>query len=348
MKHKPHILTKVLIITGIMMAWVLFPANIISQPTLRIGNNVGCSNTEIIIPILIEDFEDVAAFSLFIDVDTTNIEFIGIENINEVFATGNFIGGINLPNQFISLTWVSFTAANIESGIMCNLRVLLKQGSVDFNFRNNCELVSSNLTIIENVQYQNGTLTAFNLITPDPLSQSSMEASHVNINLPALPNNITYQWQVIVDEVWKDIEETTPYAGVQTSQLDILSVSTDMNNNLYRCLLSSDICSEGSKVSELTVMASDIGEIDNSNIAILKIYPNPVDNYLNCYFNLNVNSADLILINLKGEVLFQTKLGNTLSGEVFIMHFNNIKSGNYVLQLFSDGQLIEASKVYKI
>ena len=331
------------------MAWVVLPLNAFSQPVVKIDHYTGCGNTEILIPLEVEHFEDVAALTLFIGVDTANVEYVDVQDINDVFSTGDFTAGINLESEIITLTWISLIAANLESGLMCNIRVLLKKDAVTFDFQENCEIARSDLTIIDDVEYQDGTLVALSsFITPDPVSQTVEEGSQATIELVGPTDGIVFQWQEKEDENWFNIEDAPPYSGVQSPQLSMSAVLADMNGKVFRCLLSNSICSEGSKESELFVIPTGVEELNGRRkIAPMQVYPNPVDEYLNCVFNTNVTSAELRLVNAEGVIVSHQQLGDIVSGKVLSLRLTDVKPGIYVLQLFKNGQVIADMKVLR-
>jgi len=332
---------------GLILAWVVLPQNVFSQPKLKIGHYIGCSNTEMLIPIVAIDFEEISALTLYLDVNSDNVEYVGIENINDAFSNGDFIGGDNVEGQ-ITLNWFSLTAANLDSGLMCNIRVLLKQDTSNFNFTDNCEIVQYPLTVIEDVDYFNGSIFAMNTYAIDPVSQTLLEGSTSSIKMIELSEEISCQWQEMKDENWINLEDTPPYSGVLTSQLSIELVTVEMNNALFRCLLSNDVCSDGSNESELLVTPSSVNELKGQgNVKPFSVYPNPVKDYLKCFFTSNIQNADLRLINLKGQVVLHHHLGNIISGEEVSLNTANLSSGDYILQLSKDNKMISAIKVIK-
>jgi len=349
MKLQSQIESRGITLLIFLVIMVLRPVTMISQPVVMIDSYLTCSNEELLIPISIENFMDVAALTLFINIDTAVVEYIDVENVNEAFSSGEFLGGINLADQFISLNWASFTAANIDSGVLCDIRVFLKDGSVDFNFSENCEIVHSDLSIVENVQYLSGTIATLSSFSPNPSSQSVIDGSPANINMDEMPDNITYQWQVYDNGSWINITNTTIYSGVQTSTLYIQSATADLNNNVYRCFLTANNCSEGSMSSVLTVMPNGLSDDDVfTKNTILNVYPNPVSEYLNCYFNSNINNGGLRLINSNGDFVHQYKLEDILPGSDIQFNLASLKSGNYILQLNIADKIIETLKITKL
>ncbi len=348
MKLQVQIMNKIFILTGLIIALMVLPYNVTGQTVVKIDHYMNCSDTEVLIPVELENFEDVAAFTLYIGVNTDNIEYIDVESVNEVFATGNLIGGVNLEEQTIILTWASFTPANLDEGVICNIRVLFKNNPANFSFLDNCEIISSDLSIIENVEYFDGSLVTLSSITIDPVVQTVTEGEPATIGLIDLAEGISCQWQILENENWINLENMSPYSGVHTAQLLIQPVSANLNASLFRCMLSSGTCSESSMESELLVIPVGFEELDGKGeITPLNIYPNPVEEYLNCIINSNIPDAELRLINTSGVMLIIQQLGDVDSGEMLALNLSNVKSGIYFLQLISKDNVITTLKVLR-
>lgn len=324
MKKKLQIITNIFILTGLVMGLLAMPLNSNGQPVFKIGNYYGCSGTEVLIPVEFENFDDISAFTIYIGIDTSNIDYIGLENINDVFSSGNLADGVNLQDQYIAFNWFSLTAVTSESGVLCNIKVLLKNNSVDFNFLDNCEIVKSDLSIIQDVDYLDGSIKAMNSVEPNPIYQSLMDESPANIELVGIVGEVYCQWQKTTGDQWVDIIDEPPYSGVNTYNLSIQSVSVDMNNTLYRGMLSNNICSEGSKVSELAVTASSLD--DQFMDEPMQVYPNPANGYLVCFFNKNIQNAELRLSSISGKIVLKQEFENIVSGQKISLDLESIES----------------------
>ncbi len=347
MQKQLNILNQFFSFLGLILVFVVLPLNTIGQPEVRIDDYTACINSEVLIPIEIKNFEDIAAITLYIGINTSDIEFIGLEDVNSVFSSGDFMGGSSIENQNITLTWFSLTTANLDSGLMCNMRVLLKNDITNFNFQESCEIVRSDLSVIENVEYKDGSLVNLVSLSTNPGSQIINEGNSTTINLVGFTEGIVCQWQEKSNDNWINLINFQPYAGVQTNQLSINSVKPEMNGTLYRCLLSSEFCNEISNESELLVSPEGIEDYNdlNQDIPIL-VYPNPFVDHLSVLFNENVQSAELRLVSMKGEILKKMQLGDIESKNVVDLHFP-VETGIYVMQLFKKGQLISTMKVLR-
>jgi hypothetical protein len=326
---------------------VLLPAAATSQPVVKIDNIAGCENTQILIPVEITNMENIAALTLYIKVDTSVVDYVGIENVNEAFSTGEFIGGENKLNQEIILNWMSITAANLESGVMCNIRVLMKNGSTDFTFLDKSEFAYPDLSTVEGVEYVNGSLHDLSDIAPDPLTQSLIEGNNATIELTGSFVGYTMQWQIKTDDNWIDLIDDATYSGVNSAILTINSISKEMNESLYRCVLTNGECSAETTESELLVEPNGIDSQKGRVTDPFRVYPNPADKMLNCFFNKDVLDGEVRLVNLNGVVISRQQLRSITVGEVMTMNVANIKSGVYFLQLYDNSKFVSSVRVLR-
>ncbi len=327
-----------------LIVMVVLPAIVISQPVVKMGDTTGCSTNEMLIPVFVENMENIAALTLYISTDTNVVKYIGVEDVNEAFSTGDFIGGENGGNQTVILNWFSLTPANIENGLMCNVRFLVKGGgSVNFDFQDNCEFIDPDLNVVGGVQYVNGSLTALNSLVPEPALQTILEGNPVSIELSGTIEGISYQWQLKNEEDgWTDLENDTHYSGVTTPKL-VINATADMDGNLYRCSLSNGACSEGTSESELMVTTSGLSEPLKKGTGLL-VYPVPVTGELTCEVSFSISSGKLVLTDISGRVLKQKRFSNE---RTFVIQMSDFTSGVYFVHLYRGKSLIASQKVLK-
>ncbi|MFN2261281.1 MAG: hypothetical protein ABR595_04390 [Psychroflexus sp.] len=67
--------------------------------------------------------------------------------------------------------------------------------------------------------------------------------------------NITYQWQILIDGNWQDLMNNGNYSNVNSNILSIENTPIDFNQNEYRCIVYKDACDETSDQAELNVIA---------------------------------------------------------------------------------------------
>ena len=331
-----------------MVAVLVIAGSVVGQPSVRMHDITGCSNTEVLIPIEVVNMQNIAALTLFIKVDTNTVEYVGVEDVNEVFANGDFVGGENQDAQLITVNWFSLTPASIDSGLICNIRVVLKNSSCDLLFSNDCEFVKPDLTTVDNVEYVDGSIEALGSYVPDPLTQTVLEGSNVNISLKDVNESLSLNWQMFSDDSWIDLENDATYTGVETAELSIHSVPKELNEGLFRCYISNGECSEGTSESELFVTPNAVinnrGNVLNS---LLEVYPNPVDDSFTCKINSDVNRGKLVLQESAGRIVKTVLLENVVAGEGKVLDLTNVKSGIYTLILFKQGRMTSVVKVIR-
>jgi len=316
------------------------------QPIVDVGENTGCNNTEILLPITVENFNDLSAITIFIKVDTASVDFIDVADVNEILDGGDFTGGINYQEQIISLTWFSVTPVDIDSGLLCNMRILLKGGNAGFDLQENCEFIHSDLSVIENVELKDGNALNFSSSEIDPVSQSIIEGGQVNINVLDIPEGVSGKWQIQQSEEWVDLNNEPPYSGVFSFQLSVDPVTLDLNESLFRCMLSNEACEDASKESMLEVTPNGITVKEESS-NILSVYPNPIKSNVNCIFYKDFRNAEIKVINTSGNLVLIKHIGNVEEGQKVLLNTAKLNDGLYILQLCEQGRIITSLEIIK-
>jgi hypothetical protein len=94
-------------------------------------------------------------------------------------------------------------------------------------------------------------------ITGQPVSQTICSGSNPAFTVTGTGTGVQYQWQVSTDggTTYTNVPNAAPYSGVTTATLTITGATTGLNNNRYRCLLSTPTCTVPaiSGVAQLTV-----------------------------------------------------------------------------------------------
>lgn len=337
------ILTSAFVILATMTSSLVVKA----QTEMRLDDTFCCSNSESLLPVTILNFDNIATFTIYIGVENTNnIESVSFENLNSELSSGNFVGNYDIENKVITFNWASLTAMTVDSSKLCDIRLTFKGESEELVFLENCEIADASLNIIDDVLYVDGSITAFNSLTPEPVTQSVYENNNAIINIASLNNQVSCKWQLKTDDQWSDLSDNNLYSGVNTVNLSITGVQTSMDGNIYRGLLSNGICEEGTNTSELLVVTSNTQDNQSINVEdYLNIYPNPVTDLLNCEFNIDLKDVRLVMFNSTGNAVCEYNLGRVLSGQNKVIDIDFLSSGAYFLKLFSANQLLSDFKV---
>ena len=316
-----------------------------SQTTVAAGNVIGCHDYEVLIPVFAENLEDVAAVTLYIYMDTVNTGFIGLQDINNEFEGGSFIS--NLDENVLKITWFSTSSAEIDSGLMFNIKVIFKTGVANPDILDSSEFADSNLGIIENITYVDGSITDISNVQPLPEIQSVELGSNTDISLDyANADNFDYQWQINYGQQWQDIVDDNTFNGVTTNMLVVSDVSQELNNVKFRCEIDGENCSGYTKESSLHVLPGGIGEtVAETSI----VYPNPVNDVLHLTLsgeykeNCLVRFSDVYGRAVMEYVLTRADYQNKNAG----IDMNNYPRGLYFISVNENSNRVKTFKVLK-
>lgn len=136
------------------------PGLLAQTPTVRIGD-VQADPGEILVPVYMENFTNIAAISLSIDIDTDIIEFLGIENMA---MGGSWVANYNNNRMEITISWV-MSVTNPPVGANINGKLLDLRLDYGGGFETNLEFIEDRCVItntaladIQGVQYIGGTV----------------------------------------------------------------------------------------------------------------------------------------------------------------------------------------------
>ena len=327
----------------LLTAFAAMTVNAAGQPVLKIGQYCGCKDHEVLIPVDVKNLEDIAAFTLYVKVDTNVVEYVGVENINEAFLTGSLIG--NLAEGRIILSWFSTASATIDSGVMCNIRLLLKDNETMFEFDNESEFVRSDLSVVENIQYENGWLSSIAGIRPSPAEISGLEGVTVTFEVNDFEGTNSYQWQQLSgDNVWFNLNDDNTFAGVHSNQLNII-IDYTLNNTEYRCEISHDSCVSFTHESLLSVIPSGISNHSTEKVHF-SVFPNPSSvGYVTIKTEKEISVDRVEFRDLTGKTIMRSQLNNSNGSNV--INLDNIKNGYYFVQLFYSGLMVGSTGFVK-
>lgn len=347
MLQRIHIQANLITATWLVIFGLLVLPQAISQPVVSISNHAGCANSEILVPVEVNNFADVAAFTFYIQADTSAIALISVENIHPALLEGNVVSNFNINGiPSININWYGMSSVTISSGKLFDLRLLLKGGTTAFSFTENCEIALSDLSVVQNVVYNDGSLTAFSALSPVPLTSTVIKDSTANFVLP-LFSGITYQWQENSGNIWTNLAENLTYKGVLTNELSLISVPMSFNNRSYRSLLTKQLRSENTLAATLMVNAVGIDEHGLEKKSLISVFPNPVGDRITYLLGVSISQATLRLIDTKGNIVLQSKITNIKSGTSQSLNLDKLAAGTYILQLIDDNKIIDSVKILR-
>jgi FtsP/CotA-like multicopper oxidase with cupredoxin domain len=108
----------------------------------------------------------------------------------------------------------------------------------------------------------------------------------------------TYQWQLNLGLGFQNLQNAGQYSGVQTPVLTVANVSLQNDNQLYRCLIESDICDASSDIARLSVGNSGLPGLFEEPFAL---FPNPGKAELNLRIPTSWLGSDWELSTMHGQ-----------------------------------------------
>lgn len=315
-----------------------------AQMTVSIGEQMHCENSNVLSPVNVSAFDDVAAFTFYISMDTLMVAYIEVLNPHTELSGGLIIANFVASASTLIITWQSLTAADIPEGKLFDLSIEYHSGMPELVFLSNCEIALSDFSVVQNVNYVNGQFIPAIVIVeqPQPVSIYEGEQAQFSIGLQTAGDQV-FLWQQNDGSGWSDLYETAPYEGVNTPFLSIIVVPYSFNNFSYRCKVSFENCDGVSDPAVLTVSPLSVISYNNSGNEDFSVFPNPCLNIIKFEISEMKGVNRLQLLNLLGEVLIDESALSP-SGNI---NLSNFDPGIYILQLTRNNSTRETVKVLK-
>jgi hypothetical protein len=223
-------------------------------------SQTACPGDTVTVPITVQDFQNVASFSLTLDYDPSVLTFIGSQNPNPSLQA-LFPMIINSGASSIIFSWFSVTTGNIGTSQLAELRFIYNGGtsalSWDVATSGNCEYTS--LTNTLPATFIDGQVTPASqapVITTQPLDQNIVDGDNASFSVMAT-GATDYQWEVSLDggNTWNPVVNNVLYSGGNSSTLNLTGATLLNNFYQFRCVVSEATCglSVTSQAAELNV-----------------------------------------------------------------------------------------------
>lgn len=129
----------------------------VSVVTAALGNVMGTIGHEILVPIDVSNFTDVAAMTFYVGYDPAVISFVGLANVDPILSGiyGNNMTGLDQ----IAVVWTATPPFYLTfSGKLCDLKFMYHGGNCSLPFNPGCEVTNSSLVPLP-VMYSDGSVT---------------------------------------------------------------------------------------------------------------------------------------------------------------------------------------------
>lgn len=317
-----------------------------SQPVVSMPEVAGCVGDKLLLPVYVDDFNDIEAFSIDVVIDTTTVSFLDVEQAHEDLSSGPLLSNLldNGNETVITIVWFGNSAINLHDTSLLYLNVEILADQAEFKFGEDCELVLSDYTVAEDAVFSDGRIIQWDNLTPALSDSALSEGQSVKLTLPAL-YDLQYQWQIASGDDWKNLNEDNLYEGTSSEVLSIRDVSEDMRNQALRCILSAGSCTEITEEVELKFAPVGINENDGVDKSPIHFYPNPVDEYLYCRVMHSIEKAQISVYNSTGQRMKQWDIENLNPGQVVKFAVSDLKTGWFMVRLESNMNYSASHKI---
>jgi PKD repeat protein len=210
--------------------------------TMTAGTLNACAGN-ITVPVTVQDFLGVSAFSLSLSYDTAVLTFNGYQGLNTAIDAPAFV--INNDAGRILMSWYKLTPVDIPADTLVELLFTTNSLSNsalswDTGTEGSCEIVDENSTLINTI-WQDGAVNTPGqppFIMNQPADAEIYPGDQASFSVNAYSIN-TYRWQESTDSgsTWTDLADDATYWNTGWYQLTINGADLSFNGNLYRCRL---------------------------------------------------------------------------------------------------------------
>jgi len=163
-------------------------------------------------------------------------------------------------------------------------------------------------------------------ISVHPSNKTVPINTNTNFVVVATGNAIQYQWQANKGSGFENLIDSGQYSGVNTDTLTVSNLTMTNDNYVFRCVISSGQCDTMSLSAVLTVDNSATVNKLSSQIAI-KIYPNPVENFMVLETPTEFKGKTFTITDLQGRIVKK----QLISEEQLLIDLSGFSSGVYLL-----------------
>ncbi|MBM3410299.1 MAG: hypothetical protein FJY18_01530, partial [Bacteroidetes bacterium] len=332
-------------------------------PNVGITSASACSGDTVQVSVSITDGLNLGAISMALNYDAAAVQFVGFNNVNSAIAS-NVIINAPTPGGTVIVSWYNLIPANINGQLMnLRFRMLNSTGSSLVWDQSVVELADIEGNVVGALTYTNGAVNS--LPVPSFVGNGVYGNTSVgvggSVQLFALANGSpALQWQVNTGNgQWTNLVNDATYAGVNSTQLNIASISNGLNGYSYRVVASlSGGCSSTSGIATLSVLSEPLAIVAGiSNVlgcqggsvsiplnlsnafavssASLKVLYNPAQLSYTGFSGLNANLAGSnASVTATGDTLtisWSTSLPLNLNGSLLNLQFNVLSSNGGTL-----------------
>ncbi|MCF8301744.1 MAG: T9SS type A sorting domain-containing protein [Bacteroidales bacterium] len=311
-----------------------------NEPEVMIDHHIGCVGNEVAVAVKVHHFDDIMSFTLFIEVDTSNLAYTGLDHVNESLASGNLVSNFSYENPpALNINWVGNSSVDLNDEKLFNIHFMLKDTTGVLDMGSNCEIVNADLSVVDDAVFTGGSITVPAVVIPQPnhLEVPEEEVAYFEVFDFA---NATFQWQMLMADNWVNIQDDPAYDGANTHQLSVHTSILEVNEAKYRCKLSSASCSGITAEASLLVDPAGLQESTaGSKNNVISVYPNPAEQKIWIAFNDQINDATIQICDAMGRTRLLANMDCLITKKPQQLEVHSLEPGIYILQLFAGKQI---------
>jgi len=269
-----------------------------------------CPESQVTVALNVENFNNIAAMTLYIGYDTAQLTFVTVQNIHPVFQ-GLIYNNMMVPAPQIGISFTSINGVTLLSGKLFDMVFTFKSNTSILSFNPGCDIIDPDFEEIP-VTYVSGGVFPIISILNQPQSVTVTAPEPAAFSVLTTGGN-SFQWQRSTNSgiTFTDLTNTALYQGVNTKTLQITSTNQLINGSFYRCKIISGDC----------IVYSDHGVLMVVNLVhqqfilsagwnSLATYLNPTDTDPEVLFAPILNDLQIVI---SGDKVFNPSAGvNTL------------------------------------
>jgi len=329
-----------LLLSGIFLLAATFTA---LPQTLHIHTDTvyGCAGDTLVVQVKGSGFYGVGSMTLYLHYNPQELWYDTSKNHNPSLP-GMLINHYLVPQPTIGFSWFTTTMnpANIGDGIIATLRFVMLADSGWLSFSNQCEITDPFGSPIQS------TFAAYPvqrfLIPIIQHPGDAITGVNGNASFTVVPEQppVSVQWQVSKDLItWSDLQENTPFSGVNTTQLSISIVADSLFGSAFRCRIVQGNCAADSEHAWL------IKDTASGNTLIQKLslkelpYPNPFSHQITFPLWPEVSkNTTFALYDMSGRLVVSRSITPLQAEEQStVIQLDEIESGTYIAVLYFAG-----------
>jgi hypothetical protein len=266
-------------------------------------------------------------------------------------VTGTWFPAINNTTT----TTYFFTPNSGQSAAATSMTISIKQSSAAVDVKSACisyewingitytQSTNSPTFVLTNAAGCDSVVTLNLIISPlnldvQPVSETVVENSEVIFTVNSNTFGANYQWQTDTGSGFVNIANGGQYSGATSNTLTVQAITSNNNNQLFRCLVSTTSCSTTSDVA--TLFVEEIVGVDAFANSV-SIFPNPTTDHISIRTSADMLGSIYQVYNSTGKLILSGNVQSSLQ----LISLQEFPTGMYLLTI--DNKRNQSFKIVK-